>query len=65
MTVQKPGGLHNPKPATVDTGEERQARLASALRQNLRRRKAQKSARKPDESVKSGAREDDEGPNQG
>ena len=65
MTVRKPGGLQNPKAATVESGQERDARLASALRQNLRRRKAQKSARKSDESAKSGAREDDEGPSRG
>jgi hypothetical protein len=65
MTAQKPAGPHSPKPATVEAGEEREARLASALRQNLRRRKAQKSARKSDESDKPGARDDVKGRNRG
>lgn len=64
MTIRKPGGSHVMQPAKVEAVQQREARLAAALRQNLHRRKAQKSARKPDESVKSGA-QDNEGSDQG
>jgi hypothetical protein len=64
MTIRKPGGSRIPKPAKEEAGQQRKTRLASALRQNLHRRKAQKSARKSDESVKSGGQENDKGSNQ-
>jgi hypothetical protein len=65
MTTRKPGGSRILEPAKIEADQQREARLAAALRQNLHRRKAQKSARKSDESVKSGAPENDKGPDQG
>ncbi|MEX0807101.1 MAG: hypothetical protein WD044_00080 [Dongiaceae bacterium] len=63
MTAKPTGRTGNGRPANPAADTERDARLADALRQNLRRRKAQKFARKSDESVKSGARKEvgDEG----
>ncbi|MDZ4737678.1 MAG: hypothetical protein SGJ07_15150 [Rhodospirillaceae bacterium] len=57
MTAKTTGRSGVAPPAKPKAGPERDTRLADALRQNLRRRKAQKSARKSDESVKSGARD--------
>lgn len=57
MTTRTTGRSRTDQPAKPIADPEREARLAEALRQNLRRRKAQKSARKSDESVKSGAQE--------
>jgi hypothetical protein len=65
MTIRKHGGPRTLQVVKIEADQQREARLATALRQNLHRRKAQKSARKSEESVSSGAQEDEKGPDQG
>jgi len=46
--IKKPSETKRQTPASSSTKAEREARLAVALRQNLRRRKAQAAVAKPD-----------------
>ncbi len=47
MAMTKPGSTHASKPGKVQKQTARGARLSAALRENLKRRKAQARARRP------------------
>jgi hypothetical protein len=62
MTARMTGGPNAAKPSKSSTDRARETRLAAELRQNLRRRKSQKSARNGNESAAPATRENDEEP---